>query len=236
MVDFCFIVFGLNSIDNAGMTVISSVHYSRAYCNAFWDGRQMTYGDGDGVVLLGFARSNDFIGHELAHGVTQYVCGLEYTGEPGALNESVSDVLGSVFRQWQARQTPLEADWMIGSDLMGPIAIANGWNCVRNLADPQSPNSLTKQPKKYSEYIPGGDVHDNSGIPNHAFYLAATSLSACSWEIMGKVWYSALKASSATTNFKEFAVLTIEAAIRQYPDVHEIAQVVKGAWTHVEVL
>ena len=118
--------FGRNSVDGYGKTLLSSIHYSRSYCNAFWDGSQMVYGDGDGLIFVNFTSSNDFIGHELTHGVTQYSAGLIYTDEPGALNESISDVFGSMFRQWEAGQTVDRADWLMGADLVGPTATANG--------------------------------------------------------------------------------------------------------------
>jgi Zn-dependent metalloprotease len=162
--------FRRNSVDGKGGEIPSSVHFSRSYCNAYWSDDRMVYGDGDGLMFLDFTASDDFIGHELTHGVTQYSAALGYSDEPGALNESISDVFGSMFRQWNAGQTVVQADWKIGRDLMGPTARGLGWECVRDLADPESAHSLTKQPSDYREYIPNGDPHDNSGIPNHAFF------------------------------------------------------------------
>ena len=89
--------FGCNSVDDAGMTLMSSIHYGVRYDNAFWNGAQMTYGDGDGRVFTDFTKSDDVIGHELTHGVTQFTAGLGYSDEPGALNESVADVLAPRF-------------------------------------------------------------------------------------------------------------------------------------------
>lgn len=230
--------FGRNSVDNKGKTLVSSIHYSRFYTNAFWDGSQMVYGDGDGLIFLDFTSSNDFIGHELTHGVTQYSAGLIYTDEPGALNESISDVFGSVFRQWEAGQTVTEADWMMGADLMGPTALEHGWKCVRDLSDPGAAHSLSKQPSDYAHYIPGGDPHDNSGIANHAFYLAAMAIGGASWETSGKIWYKALTSKKATgkMQFKDFARLTVDAAKTLFPRDAKIADAVKQAWTTVGVI
>ncbi len=97
-------VFDRNSIDGRGMHLVSSVHYARDFDNAFWNGRQMVYGDGDGKAFTGFTTCLDIIGHELAHGITQHECGLAYEGQAGALNESISDVFGSLLKQWHRKQ------------------------------------------------------------------------------------------------------------------------------------
>ena len=128
VVDFYRECFGRNSVDNEGMTLMSSIHYGVHYDNAFWNGSQMTYGDGDGQVFTDFTKSDDVIGHELTHGVTQFTAGLTYTDEPGALNESVSDVFGAMFHQWRRKQTVAQADWLIGPGVLGPAAIAKGYN------------------------------------------------------------------------------------------------------------
>jgi len=108
-------VFGRNSVDGAGMTLMSSIHYGMNYNNAFWNGSQMTYGDGDGSIFVDFSKGNDVIGHELTHGVTQHSLQLSYTNEAGGLNESMSDCFGSMFRQWEAKQNVNQADWLIAS-------------------------------------------------------------------------------------------------------------------------
>ena len=92
-------VYGRNSLDGKGLPLVATVHYGSNYDNAFWDGTQMVFGDGDGVIFQPFTRSLDVIGHELAHGVTQYTSGLNYQDQSGALNESVSDVFGVLVKQ-----------------------------------------------------------------------------------------------------------------------------------------
>jgi Zn-dependent metalloprotease len=219
------------------MTLMSSIHYGVRYMNAFWDGSQMTYGDGDGKIFVDFTTSNDVIGHELTHGVTQYTAGLDYTDEPGALNESVSDVFGSMFRQWQKKQTVVKADWLIGADIIGPAAKAKGYTCLRNMAKPADPHCLSPQPDHYRNYVPGGDPHENSGIPNHAFYLAATSIGGRSWQQAGKVWFEALTSPNAnhSTNMKEFADLTRAAASSLFSTVPAVYSAVDDAWTQVGI-
>jgi Zn-dependent metalloprotease len=229
--------FGRNSVDNEGMTLLSSIHYGRSYNNAFWDGRQMTYGDGDGQIFLDFTLSNDVIAHELTHGVTQYSAGLEYEDQPGALNESVSDVFGSMFRQWRAQQGVAQADWLIGADIMGPAAVARGYACLRDMAKPAAKHCLSPQPAHMRDYIAGGDPHDNSGIPNRAFHLCATALGGKSWQRAGKLWYAALTHPQAKPNlsFSGFATLTRQAARSLFTEEPAVLQAVNAAWKAVGV-
>lgn len=237
VVEFYKTCFGRNSIDDLGMTLASSIHYDVNYNNAFWNGVHMTYGDGDGQLFLDFTRSNDVIAHELAHGVTEYTSGFVYTNEPGGLNESMSDVFGSMFRQWQKNQTFSKADWLIGADIVGPAAKARGYKCLRDLAAPGGKHCISPQPFHYKDYIPGGDPHDNSGIPNHAFYLAAKTIGGRSWEKAGKVWYAALTNKKATKNmkFKAFAKLTRQAAKTLFPSEPAVYSAIDKAWTSVGV-
>lgn len=235
VVEFYEQLFGRNSVDNAGMTLVSSIHYDVGYSNAFWDGTQMTYGDGDGQIFLDFTASDDVIGHELTHGVTQHSAGLSYSNEPGGLNESISDVFGTMFRQWQKNQTVDQADWLIGADILGPQAKAKGYTCLRDLADPGATHCLAAQPSQYSNYIPGGDPHTNSGIPNYAFYLAATAIGGRSWEKAGKVWYAALTGgkTKSSTKMNAFADLTRATAKSLFAADPTVYSAVDDAWTKV---
>jgi Zn-dependent metalloprotease len=237
VVDFYQKCFGRNSVDDAGMTLMSSIHYGVRYDNAFWNGSQMTYGDGDGQIFTDFTKSDDVIGHELTHGVTQFTAGLDYSDEPGALNESVSDAFGAMFHQWRAKQTVAEADWLVGPGVLGPVAIAKGYTCLRNLAEPGSRHCLSPQPSHYRDYVPGGDPHENSGIPNHAFYLAATSIGGQAWEKAGKVWYAALTSPKArpSAGFNQFATLTRAAAKSLFPRDADVYRGVDDAWTRVGI-
>jgi Zn-dependent metalloprotease len=227
--------FGRNSVDDAGMTLMSSIHYGVQYSNAFWNGMQMVYGDGDDRIFLDFTKSTDVIAHELTHGVTQFTAGLVYTDEPGALNESTSDAFGSMFRQWRKDQTVAQADWLVGADILGPAATASGYTCLRDLAQPNAKHCLSPQPSHYRDFVPGGDPHDNSGIPNHAFYLAATNIGGRSWEKAGKVWYAALTSNKAspTIQMKEFANLTRASAKSLFATDTAVYRGVDDAWASV---
>src|SRR5919206_292413 len=118
--DFYWEVLDRNSIDDEGMPLNATVHYGQNYDNAFWNGERMVFGDGDGDLFNRFTISLDVIGHELTHGVTQDESQLTYYGQPGALNESVSDVFGSLVKQHKLGQTADQADWLIGAGLLAP--------------------------------------------------------------------------------------------------------------------
>src|SRR4051812_47444993 len=110
-------VYGRSSYDGAGAPVSLSVHYGQDYDNAFWDGTQLVFGDGDGTVFGRFTRPVDVLGHELTHAVTEHTAGLQYQGQSGALNESVSDVFASCLKQRLLGQTAADADWLIGAGI-----------------------------------------------------------------------------------------------------------------------
>ena len=226
--------FGRNSVDGAGMSLLSSVHYSSNYNNAFWNGSQMVYGDGDGNIFVDFTNGNDVIGHELTHGVTQYTLQLRYQNQPGGLNESLSDCFGSMFRQWQAGQTAAQADWLIGKDIMGPGAISRGFTCLRDMANPAAAHCLSPQPTNFSQYQNGMDPHESSGIPNLAFCTAAKAAGGNAWEGVGKAWYAAMTAgASPSMRMKTFANRTRKAAIAQFGAGSTVANAVNQGWTHV---
>jgi Zn-dependent metalloprotease len=233
--DFYEQIFGRNSVDNAGKTLMSSIHYSVNYNNAFWNGSQMTYGDGDGNIFIDFTKSNDVIAHELTHGVTQYSAEFSYSNEAGGLNESVSDVFGSMFRQWRAAQDVTKAEWLIGEDIMGPGAIARGYTCLRDMSNPAAKHCLAPQPTKYSQYKPGMDPHYSSGIPNFAFYKAAMAIGGKSWEKAGKIWYQALTGFAPSPNMKMrvFANRTRNLAASLFPAEPAVKSAIDKAWTAV---
>jgi Zn-dependent metalloprotease len=228
-------LFQRNSLDNAGMTLLSSIHFSANYNNAGWTGSQMKYGDGDGNIFVDFTKSSDIIGHELAHGVTQFTSGFAYTNQPGGLNESMSDVFGSMYRQWRANQTVTAADWLIGKDSMGPGSIARGFICLRDMSNPASNHCLSPQPTHFSQYQNGMDPHDSSGIPNLAFYRSAMAIGGYSWEKAGRIWYNALTTFAAKPNMtmKVFANRTRTLARALFPLDPAIRTAVDSAWKTV---
>lgn len=233
--DFYQSVFGRNSVDNAGKTLMSSIHFSIDYNNAFWNGTQMTYGDGDGHIFVDFTKSSDVIAHELTHGVTEFSAQFVYTNEAGGLNESMSDVFGSMFRQWRGNQNVTQADWLIGRDIMGPGALDRGYTCLRDLVNPAGKHCLSRQPTHYAQYRTGMDPHESSGIANLAFSKAAIALGGKSWERAGKIWYAALTDLPLQPNMKmkTFANRTRRLATIQFPDDPTVYSVINNAWLEV---
>lgn len=208
-------VLNRNSIDNEGLDLILNVHYGNKYTNAFWDGDEMVFGDGDGNIFINFANSLDVIGHELTHGVTQFTSGLEYEGQSGALNEHLSDVFGIAIKQYHLKQTAQDADWLIGADIMGPTLKGQA---LRSMKAPGTAfdNKLMgkdQQPDHMRNYYQGErdnhGVHINSGIPNKAFYLVAIEIGT---DKAALIWYNAMQNLYATTNFNQFVQIVIKAA------------------------
>ena len=229
-------VYGRRSYDGKGAPVSLSVHYQRDYDNAFWDGTQLVFGDGDGSVFGRFTKPVDVLGHELTHAVTEHTAALEYAGQSGALNESVSDVFASCLKQRLLGQSALEADWLIGEGIFVAGIHARG---LRDMAAPGTAYddpALGKDPQAgdMSGYVEttddNGGVHLNSGIPNRAFQLAATAIGGSTWEGAGAIWYAALTGGAVTarTDFAGFAAATVAAASSH-------ASAVREAWAAVGV-
>ena len=233
-----------NSIDNKGLPLIASVHYSNKYNNAFWNGQQMVFGDGDGAIFGDFTLPLDVIGHELTHGVTGSEANLVYQGQSGALNESISDVFGSLVKQYKNNETVDKADWLIGKGLFTPRVHGTA---LRSMAAPGTAYDdpiLGKdpQPADMQHYVntpsDNGGVHLNSGIPNHAFYLAAKAIGGSAWTGAGPIWYDTLidKNLKATANFAAFADLTVRHAGLRFGNNSPHQKAVFDAWQRVGVL
>jgi len=233
--EFYKTIFGRNSIDNHGMTMMSSVHYGTDFNNAMWNGSQMIYGDGDGKIFIDFTNGNDVIGHELTHGVTQHSLQLAYQDDAGGLNESNSDCFGSMFRQWQKGETVDKADWLIGSDIIGPTAKARGLTCLRHMAHPDAKHCLAPQPTQYSQVTPGMDPHFSSGPPNLAFYTACMEYGGHSWDPIGKVWYEVLTGSGPMPNMtmKQYANRGRQVAQTKFSGTPKVFAAVDKGWKRV---
>ena len=243
MYDFLSKIYSRNSVDGRGMRLNSSVHYGVGYQNAFWNGRQMVYGDGDGRIFNRFSRSIDVIGHELTHGVTQYEAGLDYHDQPGALNESFSDVFGTLLKQWVKKQTVRQADWIVGAGIFTRRIKAVGLRSMKAPGTAYDDPLVGRdpQPAHMKDYYDGsaddGGVHINSGIPNHAFYLAATAIGGRAWEKAGKVWYAALCGRLRhDSSFADAAAATQAAAAELFGKTGKVTQAVRDAWKQVGVI
>ena len=231
-------VFKRNSIDDQGMPLVGLVHYGHAYDNAFWDGMShMFFGDGDGVLFTRLTKAIDVIGHELTHGVTQYTANLVYQNQSGALNESISDVFGVLVEQYAKGQTADQASWLIGADVVGPALSP----ALRSLKAPGDANPHDDQPADMDHFVvtgeDGGGVHTNSGIPNHAFYVTATTIGGNAWEAPGIMWYDAIRDPKVHPNsdFLTFAKATLRSAQQRFGAQSAEADAVRAGWEAVKL-
>ena len=225
-------VFNRNSIDDKGMTILSVVHAtknSQSMENAYWAGTLMCYGDG-GTYFKPLAGGLDVAAHEMTHGVTQHTANLEYQDQSGALNESMSDVFGAMVD---------DKNWTMGEDVIKDFnTFPSG--ALRDLANPHNggtEGSSAWQPANMSEFVTtnndNGGVHINSGIPNHAFYLAATALGR---SVAANIWYRALTVYlTRSSKFIDARIATVNAATDLYGASSTQVTEVKNAWDGVGV-
>jgi vibriolysin len=233
-------LFGRDSINNGGATLISTVHHRVKYVNAFWNGTQMVYGDGDNVTASNLANSLDVTAHELTHAVTDYESDLIYSGESGGLNESMSDIFGAVCEWYGDGKVVSPKLWLIGDDVWTP---ATPGDALRYMARPtQDGVSLDYFP----DYASGVDVHYSSGISNLAFYLlseggthprakTSTVVAGIGIEKAARIFYKAnVDLMTPSTTFEQAKIATEQAAQQLGYDAATIASV-SNAWKAVGV-
>jgi Zn-dependent metalloprotease len=246
--DFFHEIFGRNSLDDAGMTLISSVHVGepdgsgryQPMDNAFWDGGQMAYGDGDGRVFGRFTRALDVVAHELTHGVQSFTSNLVYRGQSGAINEHFADVFGILVRQWRAGEAAEKASWLIGQEI---LVAAPTRRAIRDMEHPgtayvDDPDLGTDpQPAHMKSLYTGGadngGVHINSGIPNRAFVLVAQAVGGKAWEIPGRIWFDAMLQLSRQSEFADLARITVQIAGDSRRFGKDAKKAVQSAWKKV---
>jgi Zn-dependent metalloprotease len=241
-------VYHRRSMDNNDMELISTVHYDRGYDNAMWNGEQMVYGDGDEDLpesqrlFNRFTAALDVIAHEMTHGITQFEAKLVYQGQSGALNESFSDVFGSLVKQRGLNQTADQADWIIGSGLFSPNVNGVGIRSMKAPGTAYNDPVLGKdpQPGHMNDYqnVPydNGGVHINSGIPNRAFYVTAREMGGYAWEKAGQVWYNTLcDYLTMASTFQDAANATYTAAGNLFGQGSMEQQAVKVGWAEVGI-
>ena len=233
-----------NSIDGAGLPLDATVHFGVRYDNAFWNGTRMVFGDGDGKLFNRFTVALDVIGHELTHGVTEQESGLAYRGQSGALNESLSDVFGSLIKQHALKQDVAAADWLIGAGLLTKAVKGVALRSMKAPGTAYDDRVLGRdpQPAHMKDYVrttdDNGGVHINSGIANRAFYLAAVATGGNAWDATGRIWYETLRDPKLKANatFAAFAKLTVAVAGRLFDPKGREALAVSQAWKTVGVL
>jgi hypothetical protein len=216
--DFYQKEYGRNSIDGKGMKLVSTVNYGENYENAFWNGSQMTYGHPGAESPFKTFMLLDVAGHEITHGVTEMESGLQYQGQSGALNESLSDVYGNLIKQYAEKQTADKADWLVGGGIWKDNIKGRALRDMLNPGTAYDDPSLGKdpQPAHMKDYMKtwndNGGVHYNSGIPNKAFATFANAVGGYAWEDPGHIWFNARKMAGSNPSFGQFAYYTVEAA------------------------
>jgi Zn-dependent metalloprotease len=244
--DFYWQLFGRNSIDNNGLLIKQYVHFDKGMDNAYWDGRRMVYGDGDGTIFTSFTSDIDIIGHELTHGVTEYEANLDYENQAGALNESFSDIFGIMIKQRFYNQDVKKSDWLIGEKvLIGPrYALrslkAPGTAYINHpeLGDDPQPATMDRyQNLPNTSQGDWGGVHINSGIPNFAFYVAAFNIGGYAWDKAGRIWYSVLTDKNLGQNakFEDVKNLSIAHAEKIFGLNSPEVKAVNQGWTEAKV-
>lgn len=224
--------FNRNSLDDKGMALISSVHYDKDYNNAFWNGEQMIYGDGDGQIFIPLALAVDVCGHELTHGVVQNTAGLVYYYQPGAANESFADIFGVTLKQYLAGQKdPVTANWLVGDAIVGPKFPGKA---LRSFKDEKA-YSGDDQPKYMKNFVYTASdnfgVHTNSGIMNHGFYQVCLALNEPSFGKPIQIMYATLLNIGKYSGFKTIAKTAVKQAEKLYGK--DVAAKVKEAYAKV---
>ena len=260
--EFFLKVFERDSVDGIGGPLVAFVNYDFYFPGGWWEPRKgapgshaITLGNGwdndpwnEGAAVASFAGSfGNFAGslevvaHEVTHGITESIVSLGHSGQSGAIHEHLADVFASMCEQWHRNQSVLEADWLIGEDLVLPQYKGTA---LRSMKDPGSAYNYKgigkdTQVKHMSQIFKGpqdnNGVHINSGILNRAFYLVATKLGGYSWEVAGRIWWQSLndKQMKQSMNFRRWAELTWRIA-EGFGDA--VAAAVGEAWLEVGVL
>jgi thermolysin len=263
--DYFFKRHNRRGLDNNNIRIASLTHPVRRqdifsqpdeivfqyYVNAFYAGGGiLVYGEGlpAGVTLGGatidfLAGGLDVVAHELTHGVTEFSSNLIYLNESGALNEAISDIMGTsvefFFQPVGSGQR--QADYQIGEDVWRPTGL-------RSMSNPASLGDPDHYSRRFLGPEDNGGVHINCGIPNQAFYLAieggtnrtsglaVTGVGATNREQIEKVFYRAFtQMLPANANFSTARAATIQAARDLYGAGGAVERAVTQAWTAVGV-
>ena len=255
---FFYEVFNRNSIDDKGLMLIGLVHYGTHVPNANWDNTLKLLWFGDGFLkdpyddtkpapsykgyFGSFSKSIEIVAHELMHGITNALTSLNYYGESGALSEHLSDAFGLMVKHYTLKQKVDEADWLLGQDIILPElphmafrSFKNPGSAYRLPGDAGHDEQVAKMKDYKNIKNEDGGAHINSGIPNHAFYLAAIKIGGYSWEKLGRVWWKTLKEGDIPKfcKFKQFALKTVDFAREEGDNVQNA---ITEAWQAVGVL
>jgi Zn-dependent metalloprotease len=219
--------------------IIATVHYGQHYDNLFWNGTQVVVGDGDGNTFIKFSGLTG-IAHVIGNAIVQKKTDLHIMGQSGSLTLHISDVIAVMVDQYHRGQIAESASWLIGADMFSP----NVRGALRSMKAPGTAfdNSLMgkdSQPSHMRDYIKtgsdNGGTHLNSGIPNHAFYLAAVAVGGFLWDKIGTIWIKSMDDITPDTDFEGFAAITFQTAQKLYRNDSNEAKAVEKAWSGVGI-
>lgn len=208
---------GRNSYDNRGAQIKSSVHFNKNYNNAFWNGSQMVYGDGDGTNFIAFSGGIDVVAHELTHAVTDTSSDLVYQNESGALNEAMSDIFGTLVEYYNGKNP----DFEIGEDVYTPGVAGDA---LRSMSDPAKYQDPDHYSVRYTGTGDNGGVHINSGIINKAAYLLSeggshygVSVTGIGRDKLGAIFYRMNTVYlTSSSNFSQARAAAVQSATDLY--------------------
>ena len=219
---------GRESIDDNNFKIIARVHVGANRDVAWWDGQFTNYGDSDPAIRYPRPGALDVVAHEMNHGFTEFHSGLVYENESGGLNESFSDIAGTLAEFYRDGES---GDFLIAEDI---YVAADGAH--RDMCDPASRGSIDH----LKQYSVGHEVHSSSGIGNRAFCLAVGRHRASTGSApldairaMGEVWYTANGAYwTSGTTYVEACRGTVDAA-RARGLSSDVVQGIADSWADV---
>jgi Zn-dependent metalloprotease len=234
--------FGRNLSGDIGGPIRATVHYEQLLNNAFWDGRQLVVGDGDGVIFkTGSFGSLSIVASELSHPVIQFSANLMYRDQPGALHTHFANSFAVLSEQWEKRQTADQASWLSGADVLAPGINGVALRSMKAPGTAYDDPKLGKdpQPDHMKNYVKttddSGGIHINSGIPDRAFYEVATAIGGNAWEKPGTIWYQTLLRLKPASTFGDCARTTYAIAGELYGKGSKEQVAVKGDWEKVGI-
>jgi len=196
--DYYLATYKLDWLTKYPQGMVSSAHLKRNYNNAYWNGSQVSYGDGDGTTFINFSGDLDVVAHEFTHGVTEATSNLIYQNESGALNEAFSDMMGTSAEFYFG-----SGNWTIGED------ITPGGNGIRNMENPSEDGDPDNYADRYTGTADNGGVHTNSGIANHWYYLLATDIGL---SVAEQIAFNGFTSLNSTADFCDARASTITVA------------------------
>jgi len=245
------------SVDNNHFPLNSYVHYGYKFNNAYWDGKEMVYGDGDGKLFNRFTIDLDVPAHEQAHALTDFEAGkalnakgkgtgINYEGEAGGINESYSDQIGQMVKQWKSKETSTKSKWLIGDRL---LIEKNGKDyALRSMLKPGTAYinhpvlGTDTQIAHYGDYkrrqSEGEEIdpHDGSGVVNRAFAVAAQAYGGNSWGSVGQVYFRTLPRVIPEETFAGLAAKTVVVAKELYKSDPKVENAIVAGWRAVGVI